>query len=183
MQPFSITVNEEITPSAIQRGLFLVIIEAKRIPPHIGVMINGNFSSLTIKGHELNVSSSVLLKNISLRKIPSLFIKILDHPVFSSAYLDELLQSCIIDHDRVEVNGPTCLFPIRQFFKEGYHVDTKETEYIFHLLPLLIRNGLVVSVYGSNLDIDLRKENFLLPYYTKNEIYGRIEAVRKEVRA
>ncbi|MBC7863844.1 MAG: hypothetical protein IAF38_12790 [Bacteroidia bacterium] len=180
--PFSIKVDGEISLSDLRKGVFISVIDANKIPPHIGICINGNFSSLTIKGHELNVGAGVLLKNCSLRRIPALFIKIKDHPVFSYNYLDELLQSCIAEHKRVDVNGPTCLTPVKQFFKEGFHVDVNEIDFLFQLLPQLQKNELIVSCYSANITNETANGNYTLPVYTKNQIDERIEKVRLEYK-
>ena len=54
--------------ASLNKDSWLVILHANRIPPHIGLLINGNYNSLTIKGHELNVSIEALLKTISQKK-------------------------------------------------------------------------------------------------------------------
>lgn len=62
--------------AALNKDSLLVILHANRIPPHIGLLINGNYNSLTIKGHELNVNIEALLKTISQKKIESVFIEL-----------------------------------------------------------------------------------------------------------
>jgi hypothetical protein len=59
--------------SVLTKGTWLVILHASRIPPHVGLMIDGNYNSLTIKERELNVSSEVLLKTISQKRLKLYF--------------------------------------------------------------------------------------------------------------
>ena len=65
----------DLREAILHKDIWLVVLHANRIPPHIGLMINGNYNSLTIKGHELNVSSEALLKIISQKKIEKCFYK------------------------------------------------------------------------------------------------------------
>ncbi len=65
---YTISVKNELSPNDIKKGNWLVIMHAKRIPPHIGILINGKYNSLTIKGHEINVDPSVILKIIQQKK-------------------------------------------------------------------------------------------------------------------
>lgn len=182
MKPYSIKINSGVSAALLQGGIFVVILGAKSIPPHIGMMINGEYCSLTIKGPEQNVSAGVLLKNITLRRIPSVFVQIIDHPVFSRDYLLELLQGCVSEHQRVEANGVTCLGPVKQFFKEGYQLRTAGIDFLFHLLPTLEENGLVENTLGAFLEEDGALGEFVFPLYSKNEIDERILKVRDEIR-
>src|ERR1017187_4375714 len=86
---FPIPIKAEYKSDAIQRGVYLVLLNANLVPPHIGMLIDSHYHSLTIKGQEVAIKGSVLVKNISLRKIPTVFIKIKKHPVFSSHYLSD----------------------------------------------------------------------------------------------
>jgi hypothetical protein len=68
LQNYPVHITEEFGLTDLSKGIYLVITEAKRIPPHIGLMVNGKYSSLTVKGNEVEVQAGVLLKNIMLRK-------------------------------------------------------------------------------------------------------------------
>jgi hypothetical protein len=50
------------------KNTWLVILHASRTPPHIGILIDGNYNSLTIKGHELDININVLIKNDTAKK-------------------------------------------------------------------------------------------------------------------
>jgi hypothetical protein len=93
--------------SVVTKGTWLVILHASRIPPHVGLMINGNYNSLTIKERELNVSSEVLLKTISQKKIEALFLKIVKHPVFSSDHQLNIFQEQLNQFTSVKQNEAT----------------------------------------------------------------------------
>jgi hypothetical protein len=51
-----------------KKNAWLVLLHAKRVPPHVGLMVDGVYNSLTIKGHELDVTFDALLKTIKQKK-------------------------------------------------------------------------------------------------------------------
>jgi hypothetical protein len=114
-----------------------------------------------------------------LRKIPSLFVGIKDHPVFSADYLNELLTECVTEHSRVEEDGATCLTPVKTFFREAFQVNGQEVNFLFDLLPLLQSAELLKGTGGCNLEAGVG-EMFYLPTYSFNEINERIRQVRLE---
>lgn len=107
-------------PSVLSKGTWLVLLHASRIPPHIGLMINGNYNSLTIKERELNVKLEALLKIISQKKIETLFVKIIKHQVFSEEFQLLTFQEQPKQFTVVKENEATCLSPIKLFFEEFY---------------------------------------------------------------
>ena len=67
--PYTLTVSDVFNQELILKDTWLVILHASRTPPHIGLLVNGNYNSLTIKGHELNIDLKILLKTIQHKKI------------------------------------------------------------------------------------------------------------------
>ena len=110
--PYTLTIADNFNQDLLLKNTWLVILHASRTPPHIGILINGNYNSLTIKGHELNINSNVLLKTIQQKKIETIFIQLKKHPVFSSDYQKEICQYYIQQFTQVKVNEESCLSPI-----------------------------------------------------------------------
>ena len=72
--PYTLSVSDSFKEESLSKNTWLVILHASRTPPHIGVLIDGNYNSLTIKGHELDININVLLKTIQQKKLkPYLF--------------------------------------------------------------------------------------------------------------
>jgi hypothetical protein len=162
----------------LQKGIYIVIVHATRIPPHIGMIINGNYHSLSIKGQNINTPVSTLLKNSSLRKIPTVFIKIKPHPTFSDLYLNEHFITNVQQFKRVDTGIATCLSPLKLFFDEAYYLSMQNVNYLYELLPLLESKGLIESAGSMNVD----EINYQLPVYTIKEINAGIAEVRKEFK-
>lgn len=169
---------EKFNEDELSNGVYIVVMHATRIPPHIGLIIDKQYHSLTIKGRDINTPIRALIKNIEQRKIPSLFIKIKPHTTFSNAYMREHFILNIQQFPRVDKNIATCLSPIKLFFNEVYDVRMQEINFLFDLLPHLFADDLIE--YTSTLFID--EANYQLPIYTQEELDTEIENARKESR-
>jgi hypothetical protein len=164
VKPYEVHINQSFYANAVLKGIYLVLVHAKRIPPHIGLMIDGNYHSLAIKGQEVNVAGNALLKNIGLRKIPTLFIKIKKHPVFSNDHLNERFIDQVKQFDKVNAEGNTCLAPVKLFFEEFYAIDKNEVRLIFDLLDRLKENDFIEETSGMNLGEMYQNIFYLQPY-------------------
>ncbi len=175
---YNIKINNSFDETNLSKGLYIAVIHATRIPPHIGMIIDKSYHSLSIKGQDINTPIAALIKNSTIRKIPSLFIKIKSHPTFSDIYLREHFITNVQQFERVDIGVATCLSPIKLFFEEVYGISMKEVNYLYELLPLLEAKGLIESVSALNLD----EKNYQLPFYTNKEINAGINEVRKEFK-
>lgn len=173
-----------VTPTNSQelsKGTWLVILHASRIPPHIGIVIDGNYNSLTIKGHELNVNLEVLLKTIQQKKIEALFIQLKKHPVFSTDYQKDICQIYIQQFTQVKPDEASCLSPIKLFLQEFYAVTVIENELLFELMERLKANQYITSITGYNVQAMLDEQYELsLPVYTHKELQDVIKKERSD---
>jgi hypothetical protein len=169
-------INKAFNEADLLKGLYIVVIHATRIPPHIGIISNNFYHSLTIKGHEINVPVEVLIRNTTQRKIPSLFIKIKKHPIFSYDYLNEHFISNVKQFPIVDVGVATCLSPVKLFFEEAFTLPMNNVNYLYELLPIIETEGLIENI--SSLFVD--EENYQLPVYTLAEINKGIEQAKND---
>ena len=65
---YTLNITDSFNQDLLLKDTWLVILHASRTPPHVGILIDGNYNSLTIKGHELNIDIKVLLKTIQQKK-------------------------------------------------------------------------------------------------------------------
>lgn len=158
----------------LKKNSWLVILHASRIPPHAGMLVNGNYSSLTIKGHELNIPVEVLLKTIQQKKIESIFIKLAYHPVFSFDYQNETLHHFITRFKQVKANEATCLSPVKLFLQEFYAIPYDDNELLFELTERLKQNHYIEKVIGINTNDQI----FALPMYSREQLNEVIKAER-----
>lgn len=166
----------DLREASLQKDIWLVAMHANRVPPHIGLMINGNYNSLTIKGHELNVSSEALLKTISQKKIESVFIKLKKNPVFSFDHQLEMLQEMISKFGPVRQYEATCLSPIKLFFEHFYVITNNEEELYFDLMKRMNDNE--YFEFASSINFDLHNGFLELPFYTIEQLHQTIKEQR-----
>src|ERR1035437_1841737 len=159
--PNQLLFNKQFNENDLLKGLYIVVIHATRIPPHIGLIVEEKFHSLSIKGQDINTSLEALIKNSNQRKIPSLFIKIKQHSTFSTPYLKEHFITNIQQFPKVDIAVATCLSPVKLFFEEVYNVPMININYLFELIPKLYSEGLIENI--SSLFIDEKK--YQLPEY------------------
>ncbi len=173
---YQIKIDQQVDALLLNKASYIVILHAHRVPPHIGMIIGKEYHSLTIKGHELNVSTEALMRNITQRKIASLFVEIKQHPTFSQNYLKEHFISNILNYSKVQVGHATCLSPIKDFFEENYALEKEQVNYLFELLPVLQERGLIQSCSAAFID----QKEFQLPVYSLSELNSGIDKANEE---
>jgi hypothetical protein len=121
----------------LNKGCFLVLLHASRIPPHVGMLVAGKYYSLNVKGRDLEVPLEALIKNIRQRKLPALFIQIHSPEGTTDSLLAADLVKCIRQFDRVDSGIATCLSPMKLFLAFNWQLDLSGIQYVYQLLELL----------------------------------------------
>ena len=137
---------------------YLWIWYADKIPPHLGISINGMYFSLKYNGKDLGVEVENPIKLILKRNISALFIKL-------NCYLNSDVAFNIFESfEKASSAGFTCLDPIQQTLSK------QNLRTIFELLEELKMEQVTGSVYGLNLP-----DNYSgLPTYGVKEIRDRL---------
>lgn len=164
--PYTLPLTTEFDEKLLLKNSWLMILHASRIPPHVGIMINGFYSSLTIKGHELNVRAEVLMKTISQKKIETLAVQLVKQPVFSADYQKEVLGFYVTQFPKVEAHKASCLSPVKLFLQEFYAIPYNPTELLFEITERLKQNNYISRVVGINLKEPFTENGFALPAYS-----------------
>jgi hypothetical protein len=176
--PYTLNISDSFSEEQLYKNTWLVILHASRTPPHIGVLIDGNYNSLTIKGHELNIDIKVLLKTIQQKKIETLFVKLKKHPVFSLDYQKEICQFYIKQFTQVKANEASCLNPIKLFLQEFYAIQENSHELLFELIERLKQNHYISLTIGLNIDDKIEAGEFSLPIYSTQQLQEIIKTER-----
>jgi hypothetical protein len=168
--------TSEFSLPACMKGTWLALLHARRVPPHVGLMIDGNYNSLTVKGHELDIPFEAVYKTAIRKNIESAFIRVVPHPVFSADYQISVLQEMICGYSSVKQNEATCLSPIREFFSEFYAVTLKHDELLFDFMDRLNRSHFLQLASACNFSLG---DNFLeMPFYTRELLHEKIKNER-----
>ena len=174
----SIAVNfGELTDSTLTKGLFICILHVKRVPPHIGIIIDGKYHSLTIKGIEPNIAISTLQRTIQQQKIESVFLKIAPHPVFSNDHMNSMFLEILKKYPQIRSDEVTCLSPLKDFFDEFYAINSSKNDIIIDLLKRMTANNFIIQAYSLNLSLE--NNTLSIPVYSQQELNEKINAIRK----
>lgn len=154
----------------LQNGTFLWIIQAHRIPPHIGISSNGKYYSIKATGKDLAIDYKSLLKVINAKNKLVVLVELTD----LNHDFDSLLYSKF--HELQEINSEfvSCLSPINSLI-----FPNKNHKTVSDLLKSLKANGRIGAIYGLNLT-----EDFIgIPLYGEKDIQERIEKLKNAARS
>ena len=155
-------------------GIWIALLHARRIPPHIGLIFNNSYSSLNIKGKEIDIQTEILSKTILRQKTEVLFFKIMQHPVFSINYLHENFLLHLDKYEKVMGIESTCFGPIRDFFSENYHLEKNKMKFLPDLFPELFLNQFILSTHSVNLT----ENTFLLEKYDEVKLHIELQKLK-----
>lgn len=155
-------------------GVFLVLLNTAKVPPHLGLMANGKWYSLEASGPTINGSISGLLKFISQKNVQTIFIGLSIKNVLVKNDLNEIITKLILQYPKVDVGIATCLTPIKDFCSSVYNLETSNINFVYELIPLLEKNNTVTGIYEMNLSSKLNNETFKLKKYSLDDIFSSI---------
>ena len=148
--------------SILGSGLFLCILHADKIPPHIGISMDGKYFSLKAKGKDEAIPVTEVLKVVYKRAIKTLFVR-LDVNVTI-----EQVKEVFSGFERTIVRETSCLSPIKDVLKVQGSVQK-----LSDLLGYLDLNRLSSEVFGVFI-----YESFKgIPYYEVEDIDKRLESL------
>jgi hypothetical protein len=172
-----IKINSQIIDASLNKSLWIVVLHACRIPPHVGLLFNGNYFSLNLKGVEKNIDLSVLLRTIELQNIKSVFFKVKKHPVFSVDYLKEVFENDLSNYQKVTTDN-TCFKPVKLFFEEHYLFCSQPINFLFELFSPLITNEMIEKTIALNLKEEIFEGNFTFNTYNAKDINDKLASIK-----
>ena len=165
----------------LNNDVFLVVLYASRIPPHLAISVNGKLFTLTVKGATVDGELKALLTLIRQKKIDTIFIKLTVPSFFTIDQLKSEIRKYTLAYPRVDIGLATCLAPIKDFCSEVYEADMQKVNFLFDLLPELYKRNVISSCYQMNLDHYLVNNNFYLSRYSMQDIYEGIRSASTAV--
>lgn len=178
-----------ILPAAdavLMNDVYLVLLYATRIPPHLLVSVNGKLFTLTVKSASVDGELSALLTLIRRKKIETIFIRLQMPELFTMEQLRDEIRNCTLAYPHADIGIASCLTPIKDFCHLVYDTDTKNVNLIFDLLPKLQERNAVKDCYQMNLNHHFTStlsplgeeslNSFKIKRYEVNDVY---EAIRQ----
>lgn len=149
----------------LHKNVFLWVWHANKIPPHIGVSINGLYFSLKVSGKDESLPVDRVQRIIDEKGIPFLAIEIKGNH-------GDVVQ-IFNKYSSAKSGQITCLGPIKEFLEIG-ETCTKLEE----LLLVLQSRNQIGKIAGCNLS----SEFIQLPDYSKEEINNRLAKLENAQR-
>lgn len=148
-------------------GLFLWILHANKIPPHIGISLDGLFYSLKVNGKDDGIELGKINKIIQAKSIGTFIVEL----KISSFKND--IKHCFSKYNRVVSNETTCLTPIQDVLKfEGKQL----------ILPELLIKIQSIEALGKVFKLNLESDFNGILAYGKAEIENRLKLLENVKR-
>lgn len=163
------------TEALLLNDVYLVLLYATRVPPHLLVSVNGKIFTLSVKGATVDGELPALLKLIRKKNIETVFIRLQMPLLFTIEQLREEIRNCTLAYPRADIGIATCLTPIKDFCHSVYDTETKNVNLIFDLLPKLQERNAMKDCYYMNLRFSPASNSFEIKTYEVNDVY---EAIR-----
>lgn len=144
------------------KGNFLWIWHADKIPPHVGISVDGIYFSLKFNGKDDGIPTEITLKIIEQKQIPSVLVELKNDISLN------LVQTIFDSFEKTQSNQITCLSPIVEL-SEKQNIDKLSS-----LLFELKKSNQIGTVFGKFLP-----ENYdRIPEYSVEEIHLRLKKLQ-----
>lgn len=175
MKKYPINITGTVAEEKLQKGTFLFVYRATRIPPHIGVITNGLLYDITSVGPNVDVLVSDFYKTAVKRNTEILFVE-LNLP---KADTNSIISEKVNKHWKVTAET-SCLDPVKEFLHEVCEIDLEKATFLFDLLPVLEEANLIEAVYELNLQKKIKNNVFELITYTQKDIENCLAALNRK---
>ncbi|MBM3185909.1 MAG: hypothetical protein FJZ67_06380 [Bacteroidetes bacterium] len=145
------------------QNTLLWILHADKVPPHIGISVNGFFFSLKVRGKDEFLPINKFVNILNSKKILTVAVEL---------NIDLLLDEVANKYDQFDFAKDlesSCLVPIKELLLSG-----EKIERLKDLLDILREKKLMNKVFGLNLTESYKG----IPFYTTEQIELRLEKLR-----
>ena len=151
-----------LLPKNLNRGTFLCLFGTDKIPPHLGLIINGKYYSTSAKGSRIGENAELILRRVNQSAIPTLFIKL------DIAEDIQKLITAFENYPKLK-EKQTCLLPIKDYII-SIGEDVTSANFVFELIPILHTRKLI----SDSFSLYMNDSSFELTIYSKEDIVNRI---------
>ena len=156
---------ENITPllvNNLSKGTFLCLFGTDKIPPHLGLVVDGKYYSTSAKGSRIGENVKLVLRRVKQSTIPTLFIQL---DIVEDV---QKLVSAFENYPKLKQNQ-TCLLPIKDYINSAGE-DVASANFVFELIPILHDRKIIKASFSLNMN----DSSFELKVYSKADIVNRI---------
>lgn len=176
-EKYPISITSTITEKKLQKGVFIGIFRATRIPPHLSIITGGKLYDITTVGPNKGVDIHDVYNSIIKRKEGVIFVQ-LENGIEGIVQTD-IINEKVVHYWKVDTEI-SCLHPIKDFIAEAYQIDVRKANFIFELLPILHDLEMIKEVSQLNLSHKITDNTFELIKYTKEDVEDCINALKRK---
>jgi len=165
---------QEMSAERLKQGTYILLLHANKIPPHLGLIANGKYFSLTANESQVALEGESIWRMIQSKNIPSLFIEV------DSESSEEILTDVFSQFEKAVPGKISCLQPLKTYFSSLHQINVDEVNYVFDLVEQLESYDLILGSYYQNLSEELKDGSFTMITYTMEEIYNRIAILQQQ---
>jgi hypothetical protein len=166
---YNITCSGELEDNKVAHGLWIVLYHADRIPPHLMLVSEGHYYSLSVKGNHLGEPVEPMLRYARSKKHKLIFFQV--QLPSEIAYSEEFLRSFFKRYIAPEAGKITCLYPIREFLEALSPKGFIHSAFVFELFALLEKSGFSGEHFHLNMDEEWNNQKQIkLPLYSRADI-------------
>lgn len=163
-------------------GIYIILFEAGKIPPHLLLSVNGKVFSITASGRQMGSPLEKLLLFIKRKNIATVFVEVKKPEGLTAEITESITKEYFSNYERVIEGKVSCLFPVRDVMAELFGDEMQKANFIFELLPLLKKQNATGNVYELNMPHLVINGRFELLTYTQDQLKEALQAANEETR-
>ena len=176
MSDFKILNLQPLIEEQLYEGVYLLILNARTVPPHLSLTVSGKVYGISTKGPTFDKDVNIYLNHIKKHNVESVFVKLKLPAVYSDEQMLDSVRAVVKAYPRVDIGAATCLSPIKDFMSSAYQTEVHDVHLIFDLLPKLQEQDVIDGYFQMNLDDAMTAGELLMKRYTVFEVN---EAIHK----
>jgi len=162
MSNYKIQHISDIDKVQLKKGAFLWAFHVDKIPPHVGISIDGFYFSMKASECDFNLDVETIYQVVLRKKIPSYLVSVLH-----TQSLDRL-KMVFKEYGNNIKTGESCMTPVIRFLEENEQF----------LLEELLENLHLTNRIKSVMGIHLPKEFEQVPFYTHEDVQLHIAQLK-----
>lgn len=176
MPDFKILNLQTLIEEQLYEGVYLLILNARTVPPHLSLTVAGKVYGISTKGPTFDKDVNIYLNHIRKHNVESVFVKLKLPAVYSDEQMLASVRQVVKAYPRVDIGAATCLSPIKDFMSSAYQTEVHDVHLIFDLLPKLQEQGIIEGYFQMNLEGAMAAGELLMKRYSVFEVN---EAIHK----
>lgn len=176
MSDFKINNLLPLTEEQLYEGVYLLILNARHVPPHLALTVSGKVYGISTKGPSFDKDVKVYLNHIKKYQTETVFVKLKLPSVYTDDQMLDKVRSIVKAYPRVDIGAATCLSPIKDFMSFNYQTEIHDVHLIFDLLPKLQAQNVIEGYFHMFLGEALLKGELTMERYGVFEVN---EAIHK----